>query len=308
MSPTQQPRPGIFRTLIKTTRYLVISQNTIAGPHAREQGWGMSIHIGESAIPTRDASILGNTLFQLPSGVVLTSSNGTKDVDVFGNVIYNIRNYYSEPRSRDVDYANGISGFANTAGVYRIADNTIDDYETGIRVSGIPSDSAVKIHGNILSNRASATGYEISVPSGSEPYAGIDYNLVPSAARYFWDNGTRNLAYMQGDGMEAHAVADDDPEYTDAATRDYSLLTTSPAKGASVEGPVGDTVYDRFFTLWGISGQYDLTGGGRPVDAWDMGAIEFGSVYTPPVEPDPPPSGGSITTGTLNVGALNIGG
>jgi hypothetical protein len=61
------------------------------------------------------------------------------------------------------------------------------------------------------------------------------------------------------------------------------------AKDASVEGPVGSSIYEAFRAIYGENIKKDTGGGVRPAGvAWDMGAYEADSGGVVSLRPSPP--------------------
>jgi hypothetical protein len=265
---------------LKCLRYFMIAHNHCYGETLRENGWCMSIHSGSDPLPCRDGWIFHNTIHGMPGGIYLTA---TYDIRVFGNVIYDIKKSYEVQAEPLNGYAIGWWGVDGAANI--TADNTVYDCDHGFYFSGLDADDLVKVHGNIMNSRANPAGYDFNIDNGDEVYFTLDYNFWPSSARIRYMNNIWTLAQLQSNtAMEDHGLSGN-PLFVSAGTADFSLQSGSPARDASVEGPVGGTVYDAFNTAWSLPVEVDITGGSRPTDGfWEMGAIEYGSVYTPPTE------------------------
>jgi hypothetical protein len=281
----------------KAIRYCIISQNYCRGLFGREQGWAMSLHSGAESIGTYDLWVIYNTIHHCSSGIVLGATDGTRRVKMVGNIIYDIKAAYAVQAD---SFYNGRAIAAYAIGEDNwITDNTFYDYEYGVSMDAMGPGESFTISGNIFHAR-SGSGYDINLPNGSEPYVTTDYNYFPPAARFFWLNALRDLSYMQGTAtQEVHSLAGD-PLFTSvtSGSENFALQSGSPAIGVNTEGDP----YAMFVAEWGASIAYDITGGSRPVGgAWDMGAVEYGSVYTPPAD-DPP----FLTSATIPTGGTTI--
>lgn len=274
----------------KSSRYVVVSQNHIYGVAFREQGWLIVLHSGSNPVPVRDASIIFNRIHHGTSGIMGTSTNGTKDIIAIGNLIYDIRASYA-PQA-DPSY-NGLAiGFLATQGTGNfIAGNTIYDSDAGIAASNLSASNLIQARSNIF---ASVTNHSLNVDNLAEAFLDSDYNIFDTAATFFWNNGVRNFAYMQGTaGVELNSLTGD-PDFVNAAADNFELLATSPAINAGVEGGG----YAAFLAIFGQSIEVDFNGDARPASGvWDIGAYEYGS--TPPSE--------VLNITTLNATTLTVG-
>jgi hypothetical protein len=250
----------------KSTRYIVISQNDISGHAFREQGWLVVVHSGGNPVPCRDVAVIFNTIHGGVSGVMGTSTNGTRDLIIVGNIFYDIRASYA-PQADPALNGMAVGSFA-TQGTNYIAHNTAYDCDKGFAASNLSPSNTIQSHGNILAN---ITGHCINVDNLVEPYFISDYNLFPTGATFFWLNGSRNFAFLQGTAtVEAHSLAGS-PAFTDAAAHNFTLLPTSPAIDSGTQGGA----YAAFQATFGTSITVDATGRTRPVDGvWDIGALE----------------------------------
>jgi hypothetical protein len=202
-------------------------------------------------------------------------------VYAIGNLLYNIRGTNSSTGANCTPYApaNPYSSGAAVLGwennrVY-VVDNTIVNSSKGI---SFYSGGYYEVTGNLIANTGDPMNF---VPTnwGTNKY---DYNFYDSTARLAYGSTTPiiSLSQVQAAGQEAHS-------------RQGSALVDAnfrPASGSpAIDTSIRSTVYDTFFSLYGISIAKDFQGGIRPQGAaWDIGANEFASgVGSPP----PAPSG-----------------
>lgn len=284
----------------KALEFVVVSETTVFGPFAREQGWGIVLHGGgPNALPTKNAIICFNHIFTCAGGIYGTTTGGSRDIYIFGNIIHDIKAEYAET----VDQLNGACvHFGQTAGNVWIVDNTFYDYEVGVSLMGIDPTDTPKLHGNIFQGRSDPNGVEISIKStGQQAYCTTDYNLYPVGARFYWGSLTAvGLAVVQASGQDAHSE-EGDALFADVDTADFSLLSGSDAENASVEGPVGATIYDHLTANFPeFTSKTDFIGGTRPAGgAWDKGALERGAVVEVDLIP-PTPNPATIASITVD--------
>ena len=266
---------------LKNIHHFIVSENDLYGPHQDEQGWAAVFHSSqtEDMITPSDGWFIFNKVHHVSSGVVFASSPSCKDMYVAGNLFYDIKASYAG--QADLSYNGPAIVFASSDGDAWAVDNTIYDCDYGIKfLEGyLDSNDHLKAHGNIISNRSDAGGYEIGVTvSGAQAYVDIDYNQVyyPSGSAAFnWGGVSRNLAYIQETASECIHCAEGNPLFVDAPTN-LGIQTSSPCKDTSVEGPVGGTAYDAFMSSYGENIEKDRGGVARPQNSlWDIGAYEY---------------------------------
>ncbi len=258
---------------LKVIQEAVISENHIYGPFGKGAGTAVILHYGANSLACTNVSVINNRIHTAGGGITMGGSFGADSVKIIGNLIYDI--HVSHSVGPDPFFGNCIQiGGAN--GAMYIVDNTFYDYDEGIAIEDLASGDTVKIHGNIFGSvHTDAARYEIKTVNGQQGFITMDYNLYPSGATFFWASGSRNLTYMQATALqEAHAVTGA-PLLDDPSNGDFSLTSGSAAIGASVEGPVGDSVYTAFMALHGTSAKFDFTGIARPNDTWEIGAFEY---------------------------------
>lgn len=262
-----------------TTGATIISENICTGPFAKyhnaagpnDGGFGIVLHYGAASADLVNPWVIFNKVYGANSGVVCT---GCKNMYVVGNLFYNIHGEMGRLAGEDETYSLGDVCYGaavcirGSDGTFQIVDNTIHDADEGIKINqAIAETDTVKIHGNIISGRSDAARYEIDIDNSGEEYADIDYNFFygPSGtSAFYWDAGARNFSYMTGTASECSNCKDGtDPGYINATN--FRLSSTSAADRDtgvpaynSVEGPVGGTVYDLFYTTFGTSIEYDI--------------------------------------------------
>ncbi len=282
---------------LKSWRYVVISQNTCHGHALREQGWAIVIHSGSVPVPVRDCAIIFNTIYDTSAGIFGTSTAGTQNVMIVGNVIYNVRASYAVQPDPLNGYAISMRAIQ---GANYIVDNTIYDCDNGIDLSGFTSGDTMKLHGNVINGRSNPTGYDLRLEdAGDISFVGVDYGFWPSTARIGLGASTYTLAQFKvATGQEVFGLSGD-PLFNNPSLNDLTLQSGSPCIDSSVEGPVGGTVYDAYFTLFGVAIEKDRFGNPRPFNLlWDRGAYEFGAGPgdTDPVVTITAPADGSTYT------------
>lgn len=261
---------------LKSWRYVVISQNTVHGAALREQGWLIVIHSGSAPVPVRDCWIIFNTVYHGSGGIYGTSTSGTQDCGVLGNVIYDI----DSSLAVQPDILNGTAiAMLAIQGTYYITDNTLYDYEDGVELSGVGIGDAINLHGNIFNSRSDVSGKDLKMSNGDEAFVTMDYDFWPASARIDWAGNVYTLAQLQSNtAMEDNGLSGD-PLFASPPV-DLTLQSGSPCRNASIEDTAA---YDAFETLFGIDIRgYDRAGNARPPSgAWDMGAYQYEAPSAP---------------------------
>jgi len=266
---------------------LIISTNICVGPFYREQGWGIVLHDSEATSHPiiENAWVIFNKFYYVSSGVGVVS-DGSNNAYVIGNLFYDIGRTYCAEVCSDGWSDNGV--FANALnGDFWVIDNTFYNYDTGVKIlPTLTSGNNVKILGNIFSSRADSSGYEISLDDNNFTYASVDRNLFyhSSASAFRWSNANKTYSDLVAASQCQNCINGSDPLFTSADTRIFTLQESSPAIGANTENPSGDSVYDKFTSVWasleysGLSIKKDFAGYSRPQGgSWDIGAYEYQS-------------------------------
>jgi hypothetical protein len=180
------------------------------------------------------------------------------DIYVIGNLIINTHSAQNNP-SDPYQPGAAMLGWDNIR-LYFV-DNTIVDADKGVSFT---SAGYYEVTGNLL-NRVGDPMAFVPANWGTNKY---DYNFYEGSARLAYGSTTPilSLAQVQAFGQEIHSK------------QGASLIdaTYKPTSGSSAIGAnVRSSVYDTFFTLYGIDIAKDYTGAPRPRGAWTIGAYEF---------------------------------
>lgn len=254
---------------LKAAAHVIASENTIYDhrPHATySAGEGIVVHY-----ETQDAWLIFNKIYNCERGIVIT---GAVPAYILGNVIWDIN--HSETWNANSAYSNGIAIQSYNSNSY-IVDNTLYDYDHGIGIGTGTTYSHA--HGNIMAGRAEATGFDMLYESGTTASI-IDYNLFYNSGgeRIGWGNATpiTNATLVSTYSKNANAPSPADPLFASAPTN-LSLLAASPAISEGTE----HSLYDTFYSTYGIDIQKDIVGATRPINTWDIGAYEYNEAVAP---------------------------
>ncbi len=171
-----------------------------------------------------------------------------------------------------------------------IVDNTIYDVDGGI--TGFYDTTQTVISGNIISG-IGASNYHTWIVQGAA-HTTLDHNLLYPAGRFGW-NSVSNVysplsAFQSFSGTCTVGCATADPLFVNPATVDLHLQAGSPA----IDAGVRNSVYDTFYSLYGIDIDVDFDGNPRPATgARSLGAFEY-DTGTPPPE--------TVSLGTVLLG------
>lgn len=286
---------------LKGVRYIVVSENEIYGPMGSQQGGGAIFHAGGPGIVVQDVACIFNTFHGLSGGIACAGSPAamtpaTTGLIFIGNTFHNMDSSIAVQADNNLGFC--ISSTTSAGTVY-VADNSMEDYEIGVLVSG-PSTFDVNLHGNIFGTKSAYAGMLSNENKQwvveSSMVTVSNYNSFKGTPNFVYDGGTRNFAYLQGEGMEANSLTDTDPLFTNAATGVLTLQAGSPAIDAST---IATDAYDEFQSIFGIDIRaVDKAGTVRPQGAArDIGAFEGASEG----------GGGATTIGTLITPTLNVG-
>jgi hypothetical protein len=265
---------------LKGVRYAVVSENKIYGPFTREQGWGIVLHYGASPATTvKDAWVIFNEIYHA-SGGIYTSSVGCDNLNIVGNLLYDIDASYAA----ESDSLNGLLIYIRGGnGTFRVVDNTFHNYDRGIYIDDIDGNDKAYVHGNIFSERRQSSAYDIEEWTDESKIA-LDYNQFyqpGGEARFRWGGGDRTIDYMKSTAGECLNCKTGDPLNISPPTNFDLQNPGSPSMNASIEGPANDSAYAAFFNQYGINIRMDFKGRPRPQDSvWDIGAFEPGDEVT----------------------------
>lgn len=255
---------------IKKSSDVVISSNILYDTRTAYNGTGTNYCAGVSyQYAPRRLWILNNIISDADHGI--KGGSGTSPVGdyvyILGNLIYNINSDASGDVTSGWDEGSAIR-IVSAVNAYVIG-NTIHNVDIGIETP--TTNQNLHIENNIVS-------------SVLYDHTRIEYSATANLGSFknnlFYQDGTVSLkigatkytvaTYPHGSG---NIFAN--PVFVNTATDNYSIQSSSPAKGAGVLSDV----YATFYSLYGIDISKDIAGTTRPQDgAWDIGAYE----YTPP--------------------------
>lgn len=270
---------------LKCVNTIVVSENIIFGPMGSQQGGGAIFHTGGTGIVVQNVACIFNTFYQLSGGIACggspaVSTPATSGLIFIGNTFFNINSSIAVQPDNNLGFC--ISSTTSSGTVYA-ADNSMEEYEIGILVSG-PGSFDANFNGNIFGTKTTYAGGLSNenkqwVVENTMPVVS-DFNVYQGTPNFKYDNGTRNFAYLQGDGLEANSQTNTDPDYTNPGAGVLTLLDGSPALNASIEAV---DAYDAFELIFGIDIRgFDKAGNARPASGpWDTGAYQ-GSEPAPP--------------------------
>lgn len=270
---------------------IVVSENTMYGPMGSQQGGGAIFHRGGGSNPiVQNVSFIFNTLYNLSGGISLAGAPspvpaGTAGILIGGNTFFHMSSALAVQPDNNLGFC--IASQSSVGTVY-VFDNSMEDYEIGVLING-PGSFDLNMIGNIFGTKTTYSGGESNenkqwIVEGSMPVVS-DYNIYKGTPNFIYDGGTRNFAYLQGDGLEANSQTNTDPDYTNAGAGVLTLLDGSPAINASVEAV---DAYDAFELIFGIDIRgFDKAGNARPASGpWDAGAYQ--GATAPPASPTKP--------------------
>lgn len=228
---------------------------------------------------------LFNHIYDSESGIRIQSTSGLgsgTDVFVIGNVIHDITDTW--PPSPDNAHGAGAIVFRDLTNHY-VVNNTLWNYQAGINV---PTFGSVYIAGNILGGRNAAKGRDIFVERNTTAANSVLRNNVfdPSSVRIQWGDDTvyTTLSAFSSATGKGQGSVEANPQFVDAAGKNFQLRATSPAINAGV----AEEVYNIFLNRYGLDIRKDVAGTARPQSsAFDIGAYEYVSqvALQPPVPP-----------------------
>lgn len=252
---------------IKEADNVIVSQNEMYGyaPSSSSQG-GIALIAHNTAT---NIWVLFNKIHDSGSGVSSTSSTGFY---VVGNLFYDIHNTAGFDNTDSYQSDGRAISYYSTTNAY-VVDNTIYDTDFGIQARA--NISTHKIHGNIITNRAEFTGYDLWL-ADAEENVDVNYSLFYRSdnIRINWGGTTyTSVAAYQAGATECANCVEGDPLLV-LPPGDLKISDGSPALNASVEGPTGGTVYDLFNSTYSVAIEVDYAKTNRPINAWDIGAYE----------------------------------
>ncbi|MHC4714144.1 MAG: right-handed parallel beta-helix repeat-containing protein, partial [Planctomycetota bacterium] len=265
---------------IEHSDYVLIENNT-----AYSAGAGSGFVVGESG---DYLTLRGNTSYGNPSNGILVI-NATGDDQIASGYLIEKNTLYGNTNGINADgletseiknnlvydntarglYLNGFNALISSRNNL-VLNNTVVVPSTGAYVvfivrftGGIPEATGNKLYNNILYHYGTSTDdYTICIDTAAETDFESDYNVV---MEYFGlDDGAQTLTFAQWQarGYDLNSIqAADTDLFTDPASDDYTLKSTSPAKDA---GTTRAEVTD------------DIVGTARPQgSAYDIGCYEY---------------------------------
>jgi hypothetical protein len=240
--------------------------------------------------------IIFNTVYNCDYGFRVGGGNSgmTSHIYVIGNEFYNIQ---AEPGGSYGGGGYGPAAIGIWAGSHRyVYNNTIYNCVAGVLFPSANTDTDVS--NNIIEE---TSGYEIRIDvedASIDIKNNILYNSGGSETIY--RNGDKSVATYNSTYSGSGNI-NADPEMTDPATADFTLLAGGNSVDAGLApGALAVNPYTVFESANGVGVAYDITGLARPDNsAWDIGAYEYNSA-------NPPPTGITLNATTLNATTLNI--
>lgn len=201
--------------------------------------------------------ILNNRIKNDTEGDLVRDSGTYNDCDIFviGNVMY------SGTRGVNIDWG-GSGGSLTRMRNLVVVNNTIDEVDYGLQAvrMGNASLHTTEFDGNIVTNTTDGIWFD-EIENGS-----AEDNLFWNSAGPVSFQGPFPPGWSTGD-----QIIDQDPLYTNAAARDYTLQAGSPA----IDQLVANAAYQRFEDEYGMDIRQDRDGTVRPQGpSWDIGAYE----------------------------------
>jgi hypothetical protein len=256
---------------------VVFSQNVVYAHRPGNSSFGACM--GFQYAPQR-VWFLFNVISDCDYGIGTGSDSGLgsgTESFFIGNVIHSIHH---------TGTYNAGTGWSNAAislpgGVNRyVVGNTIYGVDAGVVSPG--STGKVYVVNNVISGITEAQGTHIFLEMSSLATSStMHHNLLDSPARIKWGSSTvysldSFQAAFAGKGTGSLVA---NPLFVNPTTFDLRLQSGSLA----VDAGVVDTVYQTFFTLYGIDIAKDANGETRPLDAaFDIGAYELSRSAVPP--------------------------
>ena len=242
---------------IKRVNDIIISENlchTIA-TSSSSSGEGIVLHDG-----TARAWLLFNTVHDAVIGI---SSTLASEAYWIGNILYNIT-------GGGADAGDGSALYARGGGTFTVLNNTVYNAVNCAKSTG--TTTYFLMQNNIFSN---CTTKSVSLVSGAQANSDLTYGVFGiGTVRIVWGDGVdRTVSGFQAQFPgEGTGLVEGDPLFVNAASADFHLTASSPARNAGLT----HSAYATFTTLYGLSIEVDKDRVTRPQEgSWDIGAFEF---------------------------------
>ncbi|MCU0918352.1 MAG: right-handed parallel beta-helix repeat-containing protein, partial [Planctomycetes bacterium] len=253
---------------LKRSVDVIISENTAFNIKPRDTGTeqspgkGFSFQYGPDRI-----WFLCNTAYGCEYGLFSASASGRA-----GGAVYVIGNlFYGMTTNRSTvglwSYRHGIQLTDDENMAKYVIGNTIHDATVGI--GNARGTGPLYLANNLFSDIDNEHIW-IDSPTRAS-LSSLDNSLFDGTARIKWGSDTiRDVAAMQSVFGKGAGCLEAAPRFTDAARRNFSLQSASPA----IDRGIAAAVYQQFYALYGIDIRKDINGNSR-TGTWDIGAYEY---------------------------------
>jgi len=241
---------------------------------AADSTWGSQVeiayntvsHVADDAIEL-DTSHAINTLVM--GNTILDAGHGISQTPVFTGPVFVLYNTIADSRS------GGIKAGAGTTGIMWYVHNTVTSSRVGAWALDSPVGPVDHVHfrNNVLAARGNMHGYTVWGPSlASRTTNDFDYDLIDSvrtARLVGWGGLAYSLPTLRSQlGWERNGLQGA-PQFSDSASKDWTLMPTSPGRG-------------RGLRMTGVNTSLD---GPRYMGAPDIGATTLPALVLAPRTP-----------------------
>jgi len=268
----------------KVSRDVIFSQNDI-GPYLPIPAGSINAATSTNLIVGKNGANRNWAIFNtIHDGIIGVRTNANipppphppeGDIYIIGNLITGMHSTRYDATDAHSEGA-AVLGW-ETVNTYAV-DNTIVNCDKGI---SFISSGYYEVTGNLVANTGNPMNF-VPISWGTNKF---DYNFYDSTARLAYGSTTpiMSLSQVQAYGQEMHSR-----QGSALLDTNYKPTSGSPAVDVSIRS----SVYDTFFSLYGIGIAKDFQGVARPQgSAWDIGAYELGGQAG---SPPPAPTGLSV--------------